>query len=75
MTHEDDFPTFRKALKLSRELLSQSAMSPYYGGEIQPGDNVISDEGLNEFIKNNCESAYHPCGTCKIGQKRIQLQL
>ena len=69
MTHEDDFPTFRKALKLSREILSQSAMSQYYGGEIQPGNEITSDEGLDEFIKNNCESAYHPCGTCKMGEK------
>ena len=24
---------------------------------------------MDDFIKNHCESAYHPCGTCKIGQK------
>jgi len=69
MSHENDFPTFRKALKLSREILSQDALKPFKGPEIQPGDEVTSDEGLDEFIKNNCESAYHPCGTCKIGQK------
>ena len=69
MSHEEDFPTFRKALRLSREILSQSAMDPFNGGEIQPGNEVVSDEGLDEFIRNNCESAYHPCGTCKMGQK------
>ena len=68
MSHEEDFPTFRKALRLSREILSQSAMDPFNGGEIQPGNDVITDDGLDEFIRNNCESAYHPCGTCKIGQ-------
>mgnify|MGYP001161251893 FL=1 len=69
MSHEDDFPTFRKALRLSREILSQSAMDPFNGGEIQPGNEVVSDDGLDEFIRNNCESAYHPCGTCKMGQR------
>jgi choline dehydrogenase len=68
MTHEDDFPTFRKALRLSREILGQDALKPYAGPEIQPGNDVTSDEGLDEFIKNNTESAYHPCGTCKIGR-------
>ena len=67
MTHENDFKIFRKALRLSREILSQRAMSPFNGGEIQPGNNVVSDDGLDEFIKNNCESAYHPCGTCRMG--------
>ena len=69
MSHEDDFPNFRKSLRLSREILNQDALAPFKGSEIQPGDNVVSDEGLDEFIKNNCESAYHPCGTCKIGEK------
>jgi len=69
MSHEEDFPNFRKSLRLSREILSQDALAPFKGEEIQPGDDVISDEGLDEFIKNNCESAYHPCGTCKIGKE------
>ena len=69
MSHENDFPNFRKALRLSREILNQKALEPFKGPEIQPGEEVTSDEGLDEFIKNNCESAYHPCGTCKIGQK------
>ena len=69
MSHEEDFPNFRKSLRLSREILNQDALAPFKGSEIQPGDNVVSDEGLDEFIKNNCESAYHPCGTCKIGEK------
>ncbi len=67
MSHEEDFPNFRKSLRLSREILNQDALALYKGSEIQPGDDVVSDEGLDEFIKNNCESAYHPCGTCKIG--------
>ena len=69
MSHEEDFPNFRKSLRLSREILSQKALAPFKGEEIQPGDDVISDEGLDEFIKNNCESAYHPCGTCKMGEE------
>ena len=69
MSHEEDFPNFRKSLRLSREILGQKALAPFKGEEIQPGDDVISDEGLDEFIKNNCESAYHPCGTCKIGKE------
>jgi len=69
MSHEEDFPNFRKSLRLSREILNQEALVAFKGDEIQPGEDVVSDEGLDEFIKNNCESAYHPCGTCKIGEE------
>ena len=51
MSHEEDFPNFRKSLRLSREILNQDALAPFKGSEIQPGDNVVSDEGLDEFIK------------------------
>ena len=69
MSHEEDFITFRKALRLSREILNQKALLPYKGSEIQPGDHVISDQALDQFVQEHCESAYHPCGTCKMGKK------
>lgn len=67
LSHEDDLPEFRKALRLSREILSQPAMMPFYDYEIQPGANAVSDQHLNAFIANEAESAYHPCGTCRLG--------
>ena len=27
-----------------------------------------SDEALDDFIREHAESAYHPCGTCKMGR-------
>ena len=67
LSHPDDLPDFRKALRLSREILSQPAMDPFYDYEIQPGADAASDEALDEFIRNEAESAYHPCGTCRMG--------
>jgi choline dehydrogenase len=28
---------------------------------------VESDEQLDDFVRNSAESAYHPCGTCRMG--------
>ena len=67
LSHPNDLPDFRKALRLSREILSQPAMAPFYDYEIQPGADAASDEALDEFIRNEAESAYHPCGTCRMG--------
>ncbi|WP_150524774.1 choline dehydrogenase [Roseibium sediminis] len=69
MSHEDDWTEFRTAIRLTREIFGQEAFSPYRGKEIQPGDQVQSDEDLNAFIRDHAESAYHPCGTCKMGDK------
>lgn len=67
MSHEDDWADFRTAIKLTREIFGQEAFSAYRGKEIQPGDAVQSDDALNDFIREHVESAYHPCGTCKMG--------
>ncbi len=69
LSHKDDLPDFRKALHLTREILAQPALAPYYDYEIQPGEQASSDAALDDFIRNHAESAYHPCGTCKLGQK------
>ena len=68
LSHKDDMPEFRKALRLTREILAQPAFDEYRGHEIQPGDDLTSDEALDSFIRAHAESAYHPCGTCKMGQ-------
>ena len=67
MSHEKDWHDFRTCIRLTREIFSQEAFSPYAGYEIQPGRECQSDEELDAFTRDNVESAYHPCGTCKMG--------
>jgi choline dehydrogenase len=62
-----DWEDFRTCIRLTREVFGQDAFKPYHGGEIQPGEDLQSDDALNAFIKEHVESAYHPCGTCKMG--------
>ncbi|MEL6282460.1 MAG: choline dehydrogenase [Pseudomonadota bacterium] len=69
MSHEDDWADFRHCIRLTREIFGQAAFDPYRGKEIQPGADVQSDDALNDFIREHVESAYHPCGTCKIGRR------
>ncbi|MGB0687906.1 MAG: choline dehydrogenase [Paracoccaceae bacterium] len=68
MSNEKDWSDFRTAIKLTREIFAQEAFQPYVKHEIQPGPQVQTEEELNAFIKEHVESAYHPCGTCKMGR-------
>ena len=69
MSHETDWADFRNCIRLTREIFSQPAFEPFADSEISPGKEIQSDEQLNDFIRDNVESAYHPCGTCKMGDK------
>jgi choline dehydrogenase len=68
MSHSDDWADFRHCVRLTREIFGQAAFAPYRGKEISPGDDVQSDEQLDDFIREHAESAFHPCGTCRMGR-------
>ncbi|MCF3974755.1 choline dehydrogenase [Paracoccus salsus] len=68
MSHPDDWKEFRACVRKTREIFGQPAFAEYRGDEIQPGDAIQSDEQIDAFIREHAESAYHPCGTARIGR-------
>jgi choline dehydrogenase len=68
MSHPKDWEDFRTCIRLTREIFAQDAFAPYRGHEIQPGAKVQSDQELDAFIRDHAESAFHPCGTCRMGK-------
>jgi len=69
MDNEQDWQDFRHCIRLTREIFGQKAFDAFRGEEISPGVDAQSDDQLNAFIKDHVESAYHPCGTVKMGRK------
>src|SRR5207253_863159 len=70
MSHPDDWTEMRACVRLTREIFGQKAFDRYRGREIQPGADVVSDEAIDRFIAEHAESAYHPSGTCRMGDPR-----
>ena len=68
MSHADDWQEFRHCVRLTREIFAQAAFDPYRGMEIAPGAEVQSDDEIDAFVARHVESAFHPCGTLKMGR-------
>ena len=68
MSTPQDWEDFRTCIRLTREVFAQKAFAPFVKHEIQPGADVQSDAELDAFIAEHAESAYHPCGTCKMAR-------
>jgi choline dehydrogenase len=64
---ESDRQVMRDGLKLTREIVAQRALAPYRGPEIGPGPDVTSGADLDAYIRAGAESAFHLCGSCKMG--------
>jgi choline dehydrogenase len=68
MAEEKDWIDFRRCIRLTREIFAQPAFAPYAEAEIQPGAAATSDDELDGFVREHVESAYHPCGTARMGR-------
>lgn len=67
MSTEEDWRGFRAALRIAREIAAQPALSTLIGPELSPGAKAQSDAEIDEYLLAHLESAYHPCGTCRMG--------
>jgi len=68
LAHEKDRADFRRGIRIVREIFAQPPMAPFRGRELAPGDAATSDDAIDAFLRENVESAYHPCGTCRMGR-------
>ena len=68
MSDPQDWVDFRTCIRLTREIFAQDAFAPFRGAEIQPGAAAQTDAELDAVIRAHTESAYHPCGTCRMGR-------
>lgn len=68
MSDPSDWEDFRACIRLTREIFGQEAFKPYLKAELQPGPGVETDVQLDDFLREHVESAYHPCGTCRMGR-------
>jgi len=64
---DHDWFVMREGLKLGRDLLSQPAFKNYHQREDLPGTHVKTDADWDDFIREDASSAYHPCGTARMG--------
>lgn len=67
MSDPTDWVVFRAAIRAAREIFAQPAFDAVRGEEIRPGVGNQEDAALDRFIREHAESAYHPCGTCRMG--------
>ena len=54
--------------RMMRRIVESPAMDHLRGEEFSPGKQVETDDQILTWIRNNSQTAYHPIGTCRMGQ-------
>ena len=66
LSAEEDWAVMRHGIRLAEALLGEQS---FQSMGAWPLKRFGSDAELDEWIRLHAESAYHPCGTCRMGKE------
>ena len=64
---ETDVRTLVVGIKRLRQIFETHAFEEFQGEELAPGNEIQSNEAIATYVRSDCETMYHPIGTCKMG--------
>jgi choline dehydrogenase len=64
---ERDVATLVAGCRILRHICATLPLSMRILAELAPGPEVNSDDEFAAFIRANCITIFHPCGTCRMG--------
>ncbi len=67
LANQLDQDTLVAGLQLCRKIGQTKSLSQYISYEMNPGENVTSDQDMLQFARDTGATTYHPMGTCKMG--------
>jgi len=62
-----DIQALTNGMKNIRQLMFQPAIASRVAQELEPGPDCSSGEAFERYLRNHCETVYHPVGTCRMG--------
>lgn len=62
-----DIQVMTAGIRLARQIVCASPLSGMIAAEHSPGPDIVSDDGLQAFVRELGMSVYHPVGTCQMG--------
>ena len=67
LSTQEDRDVAVESIRLTRQIVGQSALAPYHPEEIKPGAHIDTDEDLAKAAGDIGTTIFHPVGTCKMG--------
>ena len=62
-----DQEALRNGLKIIRSIVSQPSLQAVRGTELVPGNEVSTDDEIDQYVRDQVRTVFHPCGTCRMG--------
>ncbi|NJS35206.1 MAG: choline dehydrogenase [Brachymonas sp.] len=73
MQDADDVQCMIKGFKVMRNIMNQPTLAGTGGKEIALSNWAQSDAQIEQFMRNNGDTIYHPVGTCRMGSGALDV--
>ncbi len=67
LDNEADWKVMQRGYEIARDIAQASAWGGLIGEPARPDTHLSDEARIREFLKQICETVYHPVGTCKMG--------
>ena len=67
LAEEADRKALVGGMKMAREIYNQPSFRRLWDVEVKPGTGARSDQELLKYARNTAGTAFHQCGTCRMG--------
>ena len=64
---DNDLLALRAGIRIARNVFMQKPFDPFRGEELAPGQAVLSDAEIDDYIRAETEMDYHSVGTARMG--------
>jgi choline dehydrogenase len=66
LSEPEDLAKTVESVRLGRRMMEQPALAPYLAEEHFPGARAASQTELEQFVRLQARTGYHPAGTCRM---------
>tara|TARA_Y100001934_G_scaffold205290_1_gene242732 strand:- start:114 stop:587 length:474 start_codon:yes stop_codon:yes gene_type:complete len=67
LSDERDLDALIAGVKVTRRILASHAFDAVRGPELRPGKDIVTNDEIKQYVRDNCATVYHPVRTCAMG--------
>ncbi|MDA8854270.1 GMC family oxidoreductase N-terminal domain-containing protein [Gammaproteobacteria bacterium] len=73
LSHPDDMRDMVAGYKKMMKIMNKEPLSKYTSGHVQRPVDLDNDEDIEQAIREDADTVYHPVGTCKMGTDEMSV--
>lgn len=71
LSAQEDVDALVAGMEIGFDIAESKSLSAYLGGFLSPKQRLTNPDALEDYVRQEVQTLYHPAGTCKMGQDEM----